>query len=82
LRLASLGLARLLRSMPDPGPVTAEDASIAEEVDASEFEKSSAPDETERAEIVGREGKGQSPPVSNAEDPYTKMKKESQCCLM
>lgn len=90
LRLASLGLTKLLAAMPDV-PLEGVEA-VVEEVDAAELERTSTQEARDKAEIVGKNGTGPPPKVevdpnpagnaSDSADPYAKMKKESQCVVM
>ncbi|KZS90292.1 hypothetical protein SISNIDRAFT_444190 [Sistotremastrum niveocremeum HHB9708] len=79
LRLASLGLSKILTALPDeelPGT----EAAI-QEVDAAELERTSSIEATEEAAQIGKSGEGSAPKVEDG-DPYEKMRKENTCVLM
>jgi len=85
LRLCSLGLAKILKAMPEEvresGPVQA----VVEELDAAELERSSTQEETKEADRVEKDAKGKAPKVENVpagQDPYADMKKRADCVIM
>lgn len=86
LRLASLGLAKILRAIPDEILEGAEN--LVEELDAAELERTSSREENENATRIGREGdKESSQPKTTDEtappaDPYEKMKNDSSKCTI
>lgn len=76
LQLASLGLAKILKSIP---PENTTDQAV-EEVDAAELEMSSPADDTKVAHKIGKEGDG-SPPETEDVEPYKKFKRDNQCLI-
>jgi len=82
LRLASLGLAKILRALPEEQLEGVE--TIVEEIDAAELERTSSREENEDAAKIGREGDANVPQPTvgtSSSDPYGKMKKDSQCVI-
>ena len=85
LRLASLGLAKILRALPEEALEGVE--TIVEEIDAAELERTSSREENEDAAKIGREGDMNVPPPrvenegTSSGDPYQKMKRDSQCVI-
>lgn len=94
LRLASMGLARILKSMPEevkqdiPGI-----NKVVEELDAAELERSSTQEDMEEAVRVGSKGRGAPPKVevdtnpsaahsAEGSDPYEAMRKKNDCAIM
>jgi len=77
LQLASLGLAKIVRSMPNEDLSGMEQ--IVEEVDAAELEKTSPPGDTEQARQVGKEGGGDLPKTEDSPDPYAKFRRDNEC---
>ncbi|EJD42988.1 hypothetical protein AURDEDRAFT_114857 [Auricularia subglabra TFB-10046 SS5] len=89
LRLASLGLTKILAAMPEVQLEGLE--AVVEEVDAAELERQASPEAREKAEKAGRQGDGPPPKVevdpnpprgATDADPYAKMKKDTQCTVM
>ncbi|KZV86080.1 hypothetical protein EXIGLDRAFT_841035 [Exidia glandulosa HHB12029] len=82
LRLASLGLTKILAAIPDV-PLEGVEAVI-EEVDAAELERTSTQEARDKAEMIGKSGDGAPPKVETdtSADPYAKMKKDNQCIVM
>jgi hypothetical protein len=80
LQLASLGLAKIVKSMPNEDWSSMEPT--VEEVDATELERNSLPDDTAHAKQVGKEGEGDPPKTENVSDPYAKFKKDNECLII
>ncbi|KIJ54344.1 hypothetical protein M422DRAFT_241592 [Sphaerobolus stellatus SS14] len=79
LRLASLGLAKILNALPEVHLEGAE--TIVEEIDAAELERTSSREDNENAAKIGREGdkNASEPKVADRETPQDK--KESRCVI-
>jgi len=80
LRLASLGLAKILNALPEVHLEGAE--TIVEEIDAAELERTSSREDNENAAKIGREGdkNASEPKVADLETP-PQDKKESRCVI-
>lgn len=84
LRLASLGLSRILAAIPE---VPLEGVRVVvEEVDAAEMERAASKEARERSERVGKAAEAKPAPKVEpcppGVDPYAKMRQESQCIIM
>jgi len=87
LRLASLGLARIIRTLPEgvQENVANDVEAKIEEIDAEELERHSSMAEREEAEKVGKAGEGAPPKVegrADKQDPYEEMRKKNECIVM
>lgn len=86
LRLASLGLGKILRVLPEDMQEAVGEAAEAkiEEIDAEELERASTNDERQEAEDMGKTSeKAPSPKVEEGEgDPYAEMRRKNDCIIM
>lgn len=93
LRLASLGLGRILRAMPEDiqEEVSEHVEARIEEIDAEELERRSTLEERQEAELVGKTAeKASTPKIEGAPpatgdgqtDPYAEMRKKNECTIM
>ena len=85
LRLASLGLAKIIKAIPEEVKEAAEEAGARieeiEEIDAEELERRSTQEEKTEAEKVGKVADGP-PPKVEERDPYEAMRKRNDCVVM
>lgn len=90
LRLASLGLGRILRTLPEEMQEEVSERLEAhiEEIDAEELERRSTQEERIEADSISKASeKAQTPKVEGAppgdkDDPYSEMKKRNECLIM
>ncbi|EJC98237.1 uncharacterized protein FOMMEDRAFT_171174 [Fomitiporia mediterranea MF3/22] len=90
LRLASLGLGRILRAMPEEvqQEVSEHVEAKIEEIDAEELERTSTQEERVEAENIGKTAekaavpKVEGSPPGDKDDPYATMKKKNECIIM
>lgn len=84
IRLASLGVAKILATIPEEAKAGV--AKVVEELDATELENNSSEAAREAAKNLGKATEGKAPKVETAppgtEDPYAKMRKDTSCTIM
>ena len=86
LRLASLGLGKILRAFPEEVQDAVGDTVEAkiEEIDAEELERASLQEEKQEADEIGKaSGKAPEPKIEEGNgDPYSEMRKKTECIIM